>query len=167
MLSTSVVWPPTAPAPDSHVPHRSAFGRRYCRYRQPVLPTFTPVTGTEDFASGHASNVFRRSAARISGMHATPAPFFTLSSRGSTTLSQIPRNQILLVAAPVWPSEDSFSVRLLHRLLAVPPPHFHLHVFSRRCLDRSELPLRTHSSRSLFRSLYDCVSLFGLQWALG
>ena len=35
--------------------------------------------------------------------------------------------------------------------LAVPPPPFRLLVFLRRCLTRSELPLRTHSSRSFFR----------------
>ena len=32
--------------------------------------------------------------------------------------------------------------------LAVPPPRFSLHVYSHRCLAWSELPLRTHNSRS-------------------
>ena len=36
-------------------------------------------------------------------------------------------------------------------VLAVPPPHFRLLAYLRRCLARSELPLRTHSSRSFFR----------------
>jgi len=35
--------------------------------------------------------------------------------------------------------------------LAVPPPRFRLPAYLRRCLARSELPLRTHSSRSFFR----------------
>ena len=35
--------------------------------------------------------------------------------------------------------------------LAVPPPPFRLHARSRKCLARSELPLRTHSFRSFFR----------------
>ena len=34
----------------------------------PVLPTFTPVTGTQDLASGLVSNAFRRNAALYSGM---------------------------------------------------------------------------------------------------
>jgi len=63
-------------------------------------------------------------------MHATPAPFFTLSSRGCTTYRF--RVNTTPVRCP----------------LAVPPPHFGLHVDSRRCLAWSELPLRTHSSRS-------------------
>jgi hypothetical protein len=41
------------------------------------IPLLGPVN-----ASGLASYVFRRSAARDFGLHATPAPFFTLSGRG-------------------------------------------------------------------------------------
>ena len=64
------------------------------------------------------------------GMHATPAPFFTLSSRGCTTY------RFRVNTTPV------------RCRLAVPPPRFGLHVDSRRCLAWSELPLRTHSFRS-------------------
>ena len=42
---------------------------------------------------------------------------------------------------------------LVSRFLAVPPPPFRLLVFLRRCLTRSELPLRTHNFRSFFRGL--------------
>jgi len=75
----------TAPAPNSRGPHPSVLRRRFVplpirSFFSTSLPSLGPKT-----ASGLASNAFRRSAARSSGMHATPAPFFTLSSRGCST----------------------------------------------------------------------------------
>jgi len=101
-----------------------------CRYRQPRFSKLHSRHRDRRLASGLASNAFRRSAARSSGMHATPAPFFTLSSRGCTTCQ---------FRVNTTPSRCP---------LAVPPPHFGLPVDSRRCLAWSELPLRTHSFRS-------------------
>jgi hypothetical protein len=100
------------------------------RYRQPRSPKLHSRHRDRRLASGLASNAFRRSAARNSGMHATPAPFFTISGRGCTTCR---------FRVNTTPSRCP---------LAVPPPHFGLHVDSRRCPARSELPLRTHNFRS-------------------
>lgn len=117
----------------------------------PVLPNFTPVTGTEGLASGLASNAFRRSAARNFGMHATPAPFFTLSSRGCTTCR---------LRVNTTPSRCP---------LAVPPPHFGLLVCSRRCPAWSELPLQIHNLRSFSSGCIFRFALFSLSsglWAV-
>jgi hypothetical protein len=48
-------------------------------------PALLPLLGPLN-APGHASNAFRRDAARSFGLHATPAPFFTLSGRGCSRL---------------------------------------------------------------------------------
>ena len=82
-------------------------------------------------ASGLASNAFRRSAAR------------TLVC--TLPLLHFSHSRVAVVQPPAVskifnPADDC--------PLAVPPPHFDLLVHSRGCLVWSELPLRTHSSRS-------------------
>jgi len=89
----------------------------------PVLPNFTSITGTEDFASGHALNAFRQSAARYFGMYATPAPFFTISSRGCSTYKV--KGEYFTLPLPQSNSPKSDLPSGFDTVsLAVPPPLF-------------------------------------------
>jgi len=108
----------------------SAFGRRWLPLpAAPFSQTSLPSPGPK-VSVGPRFECLQTKRCAYFGMHATPAPFFTLSSRGCTTYRF--RVNTTPVRCP----------------LAVPPPHFDLLVHSRGCLVWSELPLRTHSSRS-------------------
>lgn len=105
----------------------------------PVFPNLTPITGAEDLASGLVSNAFRRNAACNFGRHTTPAPFFTISSHGCPTSKASSEEH-----QPCRCLRSSLE-RVLRsgfdtRSLAVPPPHFDLHVHSRGCPVWSEIP---------------------------
>ena len=81
VMRASVVWPPSSPAPDSRCRQGSV---------TPARAVLASIAGAESAAEdglrlrfpGLFSLVFRRNAARGSGLHATPAPFFTISGRG-------------------------------------------------------------------------------------
>jgi hypothetical protein len=97
MLSASVVWPPRP------LPH----GRDTLSCTRPpwsalagVLPrTFVLQDLTRLLESvkalGLVSNAFRRNAAHISGKHATPASFFTISGRGYSRFVTLSFDSIL------------------------------------------------------------------------
>jgi len=59
-----------------------------------------------------------------------------------------------------------FPVDLSVGSLAVPPPHFSLHVYSHRCLTRSELASWTHYFHDFSAECVAQLSLFHSQWAL-
>jgi hypothetical protein len=97
-------------------------------------PALLPLLGPLN-APGHASNAFRRDAARSFGLHATPAPFFTLSSRGC---SRLPLREF----TPSSSSAPAFAA-LLHRLSPLllatgssyPCGPHNFHIFTSRRLD--------------------------------
>jgi hypothetical protein len=63
-------------------------GRRFAQDFRPSKPYLDRSSPSN--ASGLASNAFRRNAAHISGKHATPASFSTISGRGySSTVERV------------------------------------------------------------------------------
>jgi hypothetical protein len=152
MLSTSVVWPPTSPAPNSRGPHLSALGRRLLPL--PVTPfSQTSLPSPEPKTSRRASlRMPSDETLRFTLVCKLPLLHFSRSrvavvQRFSFRRITVPYRCPLVQAF----RKKLFPVDLSAGSLAVPPPPFRLHAYLRRCLTRSELPLRTHSSRSLFR----------------
>lgn len=116
--------------------------------RHPVLPSFAPITGAEDLASGLVSNAFRRNAARCFGMYATPAPFFTISGRGCSTL----RLGVKFFACSLPSSRSAPAVSCARPLAWMP--------------HSARVALQVHRSCNVSNGCIVRFSLFGSQWAL-